>query len=229
MRNSDPRRLLLEGAVIVASILLAFAIDAGWNSHLERREAESLREEIRQDISNTRLELSRALAASESVAAGARRILEEMAGGSPRQQRDSVLSTLGSVFVLSAWDPVNDTYAEAIGSGRLSLIDQADARLALSRYQSQLQFVEELLKSAEAQYYGQQEPFMVAHAVYSDMAMSVWRGSLVTAPFRTDYEGLSRNRVLWNLLTFRLELEVALQSHLRKLDSMAVDALAALT
>ena len=59
--------------------------------------------------------------------------------------------------------------------------------------------------------------------------MSVWRESLVTAPFRTDYEGLSRNRVLWNLLTFRLELEVALQSHLRKLDSMAVNALAALT
>jgi hypothetical protein len=225
MARAESKRLVLEGFVIVSSILLAFAIDAAWDAHLERRAGIALSREIQADITNTRAEIARALRNSDDIAAMARSVLTAMGSQPATQARDSTLATIGSVFVLSAWRPTNDSYAEAIGSGRLTLLQDPEVRLALSTYQQRLANVGEIFHNIVTQYYQQQEPFMVAHTVYTDVAMAAWREGLVKAPFGTDYDVLARNRQLWNLVTLRLELEVALQSHLKRLDGLAVTAL----
>ena len=40
------RNLVLEGGIIVGSILLTFAIDAAWNEELERREEARMLEQL---------------------------------------------------------------------------------------------------------------------------------------------------------------------------------------
>jgi len=80
-----------------------------------------------------------------------------------------------------------------------------------------------LFQAVETQYYGQLEPFLVANTVYSELAAAWWREQLADAPFRTDSSRLASSRELWNLLTLRLELEVALQDRLDGMDRLAVE------
>ena len=138
--------------------------------------------------------------------------------------QDALLS-LGSIFVTGGWEPVTHTYDESVNSGRLRLIESEPLRLALTRYRAGVEEVEAIHRLTETQYYGQLEPFMVEHTVYSELAAEWWRGALVEAPFKTDFEALATSRELWNLLTLRLEIEVAMLSRLDRMDALAAEVL----
>ncbi len=220
-RAPAKRRLWLEGMVIVISILLAFAIEAGWAELVEAREARRLAELIRDDVVATEAEVARQRTRSQELAGRARHLLETLASPrATREQLSEALLTLGSIFVTGSWAPVDHTYVEALNSGRLRLIEDEELRLALTRYHAQIEELDGIFETVEEQYYGQLEPFMVAHTVYSEIAAEWWRGSLVGAPFATDFEALAKSRELWNLLTLRLEIEVAVQSRLDRMDEL---------
>jgi hypothetical protein len=221
-------RLFLEGAVIIASILLAFAIEAGWAEFRESQEASDLLQSIREDVVATQAEVAKQSGISEGLVIRARTLLDTLASSkSPDQLREGLL-TLGSIFVYHSWSPVDHTYAEAVNSGRLQLIEDHNLRIALAQYEAQIQGLSRVYASVEVQYYSQLEPFMVANTIYSEIAAEWWRESLIVAPFNTDFEALARSRELWNLLTLRLEHEVAVQSRLERMEKMTNQVLALL-
>jgi len=184
------------------------------------------RQEIEADVRETRSVIERDLAASREYAARIRAILGAMAA--PDAGRDSVLATVGGAFLLKKWEPVNDTYQEALASGRVSLLDDAELRLALSRYHSQIAHVGGYVDWIGDAYYGQHEPWLVANTDYSEIGYDAYRNELVGGPFRTDFDALARSRELWNLLTLRLELELGFQGALGLLDERAAAVLGAL-
>tara|TARA_B110000908_G_scaffold145137_1_gene175220 strand:- start:133 stop:834 length:702 start_codon:yes stop_codon:yes gene_type:complete len=221
-------RLFLEGAVIIASILLAFAIEAGWAEFRESQEASDLLQSIREDVVATQAEVAKQSGISEGLVIRARTLLDTLASSkSPDQLREGLL-TLGSIFVYYSWSPVDHTYAEAVNSGRLQLIEEHNLRIELAQYEAQIQELTRVYASVEVQYYSQLEPFMVANTIYSEIAAESWSESLVVAPFNTDFEALARSRELWNLLTLRLELEVAVQSRIERMEKMTNQVLALL-
>jgi hypothetical protein len=215
----------LEGFVIVLSILLAFGIEASWSELGDRREARRLRELIRVDVVATQSMVEQMRVGSERLANSGRDLLAVLADPASEEATADALLTLGSIFVLWRWAPTNHAYVEALSSGRLRFIEDEQLRLTLTRYQAQLESIEALVESIETQYYGQLEPFMVANTVYSEIAMVLWRDSLVDAPFSTDFQRLAQSRELWNLLTFRLEMELGLQLSLDRLDRVTQQVL----
>lgn len=75
MTGRESRRLLAEGTVIVGSILLAFTIDAAWQSLGERQRLEQLESSLRADIEATQQAIISRRDWAEDVASGARAIL----------------------------------------------------------------------------------------------------------------------------------------------------------
>lgn len=217
------RRHLTEGLVIVVSILLAFGIEATWAEYSETREAYRLLESIRDDVLATQAELALQQTQNKELADRARHLLTTMADPPSEEVVREALQSIGSVFVTSGWDPVTHTYVEAVNSGRLRLIESEELRLALTRYHARVEDVDAIHRTIETQYYGQLEPFMVEYTVYSELAAEWWRGALVEAPFVTDFEALASSRELWNLVTLRLELEVAMENRLERMEVLATE------
>ncbi len=205
---------LTEGFVIVVSILLAFGIEASWAEFSEFREANRLLESLRDDAVAMQAEIAQQRAQSQALEERARHLLVILSDPPDDESLREALLTLGSVFVTGRWDPPTDSYDEALNSGRLSLIGNDEIRLALTRYYAQAEEIDLIFQEMGTQYYTELEPFMVQHTVYSELAAEWWRESLVEAPFKTDISALGKSRQLWNLLTFRLEIEIALQSRL---------------
>lgn len=214
------RRVALESAVIVGSILLAFWIDAAWAAREERQGGRELTAALRADVEATQQLVADNTRHTEQVIAQARTVLEGLAGDAPGVARDSLLLRVGSVFVLDEWTPTTHSYQQALGSGDLALVRDPELRRLLGSYHAMLEQLRSIYESQKTQYYGTLEPFMVEETVYSELAYDAWRDRLVQGPFTTDLERLVRSRELWNLLTLKLELEEAVLSRLQRADSV---------
>ena len=231
MAGNQPKRLLLEAFVIVGSILLAFSIDAAWEGRLESQRRVQLFDSIEADVAATRLVMEERIAWAEDVAARATSLLEGISAGVVGAELDSLVYSVGNIFVKGYWKPINQTYEQALGSGDLALIEDQALRLLLGQYAESLENVRGHQESVVTQYYGQLEPYLVANTSYAQVA---WQGAaddLVAVPFSTDARALAAQREFSNLLNLKLEMElemiVAVQDALDLADRL-LDRLASL-
>lgn len=125
-------RVVSEGAVIVASILLAFGIDAWWDGTKERREEslvlDALRVEFQQNVGSLRV--IHAIHAQYAAEVG--HLLDRVLAaeeGATLQIPDSLLRALVSFRTA---DPAMGTLNTLLASGRIGLIRSQDLRRALA-------------------------------------------------------------------------------------------------
>ena len=76
MERLNLKRLVAEGSVIVASILLAFAVDAWWTSRQESDEANELLTDFKGELSENIRIVERELLFRRAKEVSARRLLE---------------------------------------------------------------------------------------------------------------------------------------------------------
>jgi hypothetical protein len=132
-------RLLLEGLVVVASILIAFALDAWWSQRAEERtEAAHLRA-LRTDFQANVARLQSLIAREEATADASRRLL--VVASTPRMPsaEDSLANLLGRVLNSGRFDPVMGAYEAVVSSGGLAQVQDDSLRLALADFASLVQ------------------------------------------------------------------------------------------
>jgi hypothetical protein len=126
------KRLALEGMVIVASILLAFGIQAGWEEwqeiRVEHRQVEALEEDFSQNLSLLTVRQSR-LETSVGRITRLRDMLRVSPVGEIVVVPDSLLNEL---FYTGTIDPLMGTLDAMIGSGRLDQLPDPVLRYALT-------------------------------------------------------------------------------------------------
>jgi hypothetical protein len=128
-------RVLVEGVVIVASILLAFGIDAWWDASQEWQEEQEILRGLETEFAALELELEEGAVRYERVARDIELLLDSLPVIS-----DLSLPRLDSaMFNLTydgTFDPGAGTHTALIASGRLELISDAELRDRLAGWQS---------------------------------------------------------------------------------------------
>lgn len=139
MRTPIPwLRVFAEGAVIVASILLAFGIDAWWEGRRERAEERDALEALAADVGVALAELEDDRAAVENHLGVARTILGWTGPNADGRHADSLALLLPELSRLPTFEPPTGTIEALIGSGDLRLIRNDTLRAALASFQTQL-------------------------------------------------------------------------------------------
>ncbi|UCC24951.1 MAG: hypothetical protein JSU98_14635 [Gemmatimonadales bacterium] len=132
-------RVFLEGAVIVGSILLAFALDAWWDN---RNREDELREQLQVvagEMESTRQALQRALSAHELNAHLAEQLtsaLGQVAEGSEVVVSDTLI---GPLLPQVTADVTTGSLDSFIAAGGLELVDDADIRRHLLEWPTRIQ------------------------------------------------------------------------------------------
>ena len=139
------RRLVAESIAVVASILLAFAIDAAWNDRQERSEERALLTGLRQEFvlnrANVELQVGRIEVAMDRLRLYS--ALEQFTPGV--LDADSAFALLVQPVVRSYTSELSDGFLEAtISSGKLALIDDVELRALLAETSSRDQDVSEM-------------------------------------------------------------------------------------
>lgn len=134
-------RVFVEGAVIVASILLAFGIDAWWDFRQERRAEREYITRIIADLRETRANIIEVAEHYQLLLRHGAAIQPILTGAEPVP-----VDTLGFVAsVLQAsrvTSPViaRNTYDDLISTGNLRVIESDTLRIALSRFYATIDY-----------------------------------------------------------------------------------------
>ena len=210
------RRLFVEAVAIVGSILLAFAIDAWWADRQDELEGERLANALAAEVAENLVDLDNEIKATNELIERSRDVLDAIAGVEPVSPERNGLADIGNIFVMRSWYLTNNIYMQSVASGKLLLINSETLRFSLADYHSLLADLVVIVGNIETQYYMALEPFLTKHTVYTEVAHSAWLKGLPTPPFSTDFDSLARNTELWNLLAFRLELDLAYLARLER-------------
>jgi len=116
-------RLSAEAVAIVGSILLAFAIDAWWDSRSDARQERVLLSALAQDFANAGEQLSETKSRHTGVArAGEQLLTYGEIGNVPEAERDNVDNLVSRHFDRDTYDPPMGTVDGVLGSGKIDLL-----------------------------------------------------------------------------------------------------------
>ena len=172
MATRESRRLALEGVVIVASILAAFALDTWWNSVKDGVEEHQVLLSLDTEFRFAREELQTQLDLHRRIWGSVEYVRVSLAEG----LRDGVSTVavpdtaLGWVFIPPTTQLVLGTLNGLVGSARLGIIQDAELRGALAAWGNSLAELTE-------------EEWSVREFVLSDLDR-VFRARMNVDPFR---------------------------------------------
>ena len=127
------RRILIEGGVIVVSILLAFGIDALWEGRKEQAELRSLVELLRTDVERNIADLETARQEAGRAAEGMRVLLSILGGGAAWPSQDSLSSLIVATAQGGHFKPTSAAYDAALGTDAWRRVPP-DIKVELARF-----------------------------------------------------------------------------------------------
>lgn len=133
-------RLIVEGAVIVGSILLAFSLDALWDDREERARERSTLESLRDEFQENRTRLDSTRARHVELREDALRLLKVIAlQGEPAGSYAIPDHLVNQIAVTETLDPVRGSLSAVLSAGDLLLIQDDSLRAALAGWPDDLQ------------------------------------------------------------------------------------------
>lgn len=126
-------RAMREIAIVTLGILIAFALNAWWEEHRERRQEQHHLHALASDFRENIDQLARLAPALDSVSQNSLKLLEAArAGRDP--QIEEIRALIGEVFSSQRFEPVMGAYEALVNSAGLTLLRDDALRAALANF-----------------------------------------------------------------------------------------------
>ena len=132
------QRVLLEGVVVVGSILLAFGIDSWWDARQERKTELEILAGLEADFTENETELAVHVQTREWLLSIADNLARQIQGAPPGTEVAVADSVLMGLMLSPTFDPVTSTLDGTIASGRTTVIRSGTVRHHLADWQREL-------------------------------------------------------------------------------------------
>ena len=133
-RNIEWRRLLLDGAAIVVSILLAFSIDAWWDDHNERVEERRILDALKLEFQSNAEAIPAFILRHQQSASHAQALLEALKAIKPDGVLQYPAARVGQALGHNSTDPQSGALDAILQSGELRYISNPAIRERLSAW-----------------------------------------------------------------------------------------------
>ena len=127
------KRLSVEAAAIVASILLAFAIDAWWDGVQDSRQQAKLVTALKLDFETTQTRLDTSIEYADSLISRTDKFLQAANSGE-LIPLDSLRYLGGGAFKKIDFEPALSAYEGAVATGKLGLIESPKLLEAITQF-----------------------------------------------------------------------------------------------
>ena len=190
-------RLLTEGALIVASILMAFALNASWETYQARQEESAVLVRLQSEASANDTQLQQVCQRHERK----RRATAALASASgpsafPRLEADSVYRLLDWAASYDSYDPQDGVVQSLVASGRLGIIRSDSLQIALASWNAAIADLQKGEDAAWQYLDAHMDPFLRRFVDWRTMVGSVEDSSA----FPLLLEELFRSREFSNLM-----------------------------
>jgi hypothetical protein len=127
-------RVIVEGVVIVGSILLALAADAWWDGRNDREQGEALVASLASDYQENITRLDDVIGRQEQIVAAIRELVMIIDGDVQRPAADSVVRLINEASNRQRFERVRGGYEAILGAGDLTLISNRELLRELAAF-----------------------------------------------------------------------------------------------
>jgi hypothetical protein len=153
-------RILVEGVVIVASVLLALAADAWWDGRQQLQDEFTALRGLEADLQATLDEIAVSRQVYETRAKAAERLIALTGDQTPNVSAATVDTLLARSILGTYFEPVDATLATLLSSGQLALISNVELRSALAGWPPRLASIRRLEEEYSRQTLGHLLPYL---------------------------------------------------------------------
>lgn len=125
---------LYEGAVIVVSILIAFALDAGWDEYQESRVERRVLAELRDEMFTAQSNIEFSIAELEPVIAATTEFLELMGPDAEPPSQEYVEGLIDQAFNMNTLEVPSSVLDSLVASGQMRLIGDEQLRRSIANW-----------------------------------------------------------------------------------------------
>jgi len=164
-------RLGAEAVLIVASILVAFAIDAWWDTRSDRMEEKALLGALAQDFAEAAAEFDKSKSVQLLIArAGEQLITYGEDGNVPDDEREGFDLLISQHFARSTYDSPTGTVDSAIGSGKVNLLSNQRLAAELTQWSAVVEELRQLQTDARDHFYARIYPYLASRYDLQDIS-----------------------------------------------------------
>ncbi len=136
---TDTRKLLLEAVAIVASILVAFAIDSAWDEYQEDKQRQYALGALRSDFERTHAGASSTAQFHKDEVARLQRLIELTSQPAQRVDQKEFVKLVQTAHSFSTFLPPTGAMDSLVGSGDLNVLLEPELRAMLARFEKILE------------------------------------------------------------------------------------------
>ncbi len=202
------KRISIEAAAIVGSILLAFAIDAWWQERGEREDLHQYLSAFEQELIESRKDIELALELSTGVLKKTDEVFLVLSDSERNSLPSEFAETIGSIYKIHSPNLNTGAYEDMVSSGNMRLIGNRTLSDHIKQYMQSVSSVRSVNEVLWDTYYNLQVPYLKDHFVISDFG---WESAeeiedaagLLTitpkGPYSIDLDAV-KSQAYWNLL-----------------------------
>lgn len=197
------KRLTAEGAAIVASILLAFWIDAWWDNRVEQNALSENLLALEQEINSNLAHMEERLGQIQTIYRKLDGLFQLLNDPDRQILPEQLAEDLGQIYTIYGSDLTHSAFDVVMSPGNLRLVEDTELRVSIVQTKESITNIDELYGFLWSDYTDHQAPFLKRHFVISDFGWydeeHLLQYPVPDARFSIDYEAL-RSREFWNLL-----------------------------
>jgi hypothetical protein len=183
-------RIAVEATAIVASILLAFSIDAWWGEHQEREHERQVLESLLAEFNQNRVELDRALNSFTVSRKSVTRVLMFAGQNLSDDDKDVIGQNVFALFDYWTFDPSTGAIDSLLNAGQLDLIQNLELRTRLagwsglvSDYKEEERELDYVAYREFGPYYKKIAPLPNVDEISPGLFQSQWQGAINDVEF----------------------------------------------
>lgn len=198
-----------EGLVIILSILIAFALDAGWADHQERRLERTVLRELRDEFTSAEARIVGSMAELEAVLTASRELLSHLGPDAPALAPATALDLADGILNLNTLEVPSSVLDSVIATGQLRLISDPALRTGLAEWPALVADVRENHDWHRAETDDFLVPYLARYLPLRNMNVASGTDWVSPSGFDLDPAGLQHDPVFEGRLANRMSRQIA--------------------
>lgn len=134
MNSRTLKSYLYEGIVIVASILVAFALDASWANYQESRVEQRILRELQEEFNSAKARIEFSIAELETVIAASAELLSALGKDTLALSPDNALDMTNRILNFNTLEVPTSVVDSIVASGQVRLVSNSEFRKTLAEW-----------------------------------------------------------------------------------------------
>jgi len=209
MNSRNLKSYLYEGIVIVASILIAFALDASWANYQDSRVEQRILVELQEEFNSAKARIEFSIAELETVIGASVELLSALGEDKLALSPDNALDITNRILNFNTLEVPTSVVDSIVASGQVRLISSSELRETLAEYPA---FISDVRENHDWHRVETDEfliPYLAKYLSISDALFLGTDVQLALGSFDYNLLTMQRDRVFQGRLVWRISRQQA--------------------